>query len=163
MLMSRSPRGGIFVEEKTSAKRSCSRSGDALSLSRDRRSPRKTCSIITNSFPNQAGGMEQVGSAYAAALVETAQAKGSLDAVHADVDTLQVRIFFYRNGEIFAACHYSKGVADRRPGKRRRAVFFLVCLSITSSPGTLGVAEIQRMHPREKKRTIKSTEEQAAG
>ena len=35
--------------------------------------------------------MEQVGSAYAAALVETAQAKGSLDAVHADVDTLQVR------------------------------------------------------------------------
>lgn len=36
--------------------------------------------------------MEQVGSAYANALVEAAQSKGALDAVHADVDALQVRI-----------------------------------------------------------------------
>jgi len=36
------------------------------------------------------GGMEQVGSAYANALVEAAQSKGALDAVHADVDALQV-------------------------------------------------------------------------
>ncbi len=34
--------------------------------------------------------MEQVGSAYANALVEAAQSKGALDAVHADVDALQV-------------------------------------------------------------------------
>ena len=43
------------------------------------------------SLPSQAsGGMEQVGSAYANALVEAAQSKGALDAVHADVDALQV-------------------------------------------------------------------------
>ena len=51
---------------------------------------KKTLSHLLPNF-TQAGGMEQVGSAYAAALIETAQAKGSLDAVHADVDTLQVR------------------------------------------------------------------------
>ena len=56
----------------------------------DLRSPGKKKLSLLPHQP-QAGGMEQVGSAYAAALVETAQAKGSLDAVHADVDTLQVR------------------------------------------------------------------------
>ena len=35
---------------------------------------------------------DQVGSAYANALVELAQAKNALDAVHADVDALQVSL-----------------------------------------------------------------------
>lgn len=62
-------------------------------LSVDRRSRPRKKKTLSHLLPNftQAGGMEQVGSAYAAALIETAQAKGSLDAVHADVDTLQVR------------------------------------------------------------------------
>ncbi len=56
-------------------------------------SPRPThlCSPHLSSPLTQAtGGMEQVGSAYANALVEAAQSKGALDAVHADVDALQV-------------------------------------------------------------------------
>jgi len=76
--------------------------------------------------------MEQVGSAYAAALVETAQAKGSLDAVHADVDTLQVRIGEGRKEE--------RGISAAAACRRRlakvadcRQLLSLLLLSLSSS------------------------------
>ena len=77
--------------------------------------------------------MEQVGSAYAAALVETAQAKGSLDAVHADVDTLQVRNCEERKKEknfaaaaAFAAFLESLTAAEK--GNARHMLSFLLLL-----------------------------------
>ena len=83
--------GGIADGKKRRPNASLAPSLDGLTLTTKKKK--------TNSSLNftQAGGMEQVGSAYAAALVETAQAKGSLDAVHADVDTLQVRTGEERN------------------------------------------------------------------
>ena len=107
----------------------------------------------------QAGGMEQVGSAYAAALVETAQAKGSLDAVHADVDTLQVRnweeenFLSSRRRRLWPLSSSSSGVADRRrpPQRREMPVARFPCLSCLfscSSPGALMTMTVMLMHPR---------------
>lgn len=79
--------------------------------------------------------MEQVGSAYAAALVEAAQAKGSLDAVHADVDTLQVRI-----GEQVLPTTEESLTAAAGPGVNAYGtVFSSFALSHCFSLGALGV------------------------